>query len=101
MRAPCRGWPPRGSLASRLRSHVKNSRRAIANMTSQMRRERPTPAVSSTRASSRKWRHHLVREELHHVERLFVAPAVHPRADDAGLQLLGEGPELVAHGCRA
>src|SRR5499426_3727484 len=46
-------------------------------------------------------RHDLLGEELHHLERLLVGAAVHAGAHDAGLQLVGEHTQLVAHGGRA
>src|SRR5678816_2786626 len=45
--------------------------------------------------------HDLLGEQLHHLQCLLVRAAVHARADDAGLQLVGEHPELVAYGGRA
>src|SRR5437763_17221503 len=42
--------------------------------------------------------HHLFREELHHLQRRLVAATVHAGADDAGLELVGEDLQLVAHG---
>src|SRR5713101_5068271 len=42
--------------------------------------------------------HHLFREELHQLERALVAAAVHRRAEDPGLELVREDPELVADG---
>src|SRR5258706_12549367 len=42
-------------------------------------------------------RHHLFGEELHHLERLLVARAGHPRAENPGLDPVGEDPQLVGH----
>src|SRR4030095_2116468 len=43
-------------------------------------------------------RHDLLREELHQLERPLVGPAVHGRAENPRLELVGKDTQLVAHG---